>query len=350
MKSFFVVLAALLGIAGELQAQRKCGKVKPISHRAGIYTSGELAGRTLGDLYAAYVGARNIPEKVTVDAGRQLDSLWKVKLSCYKTASVVRKLHGEFLASYRGSRSAKTLAEFVDIADHHIRSSRADMNWKRFRALYKLSDEQVNVVQALSDRLTGRDFVAYGMTELMPTADGVLNLQVLDFLVRNFGPEFVYRIPAIHDRYASFGFFQFTSYAVNGRTREGASLASLALDRSPIPGSVADVRDELQFRAAYLFAMHNIALMVKRLGRKNLAVLAGLGARNHDDLIQFIAAAHNGPAHARSAAERWLGNNMRSDFLVSVGNPSVRRYAYKTKMNLLALRNHDLSGILYGSR
>ena len=42
---------------------------------------------------------------------------------------------------------------------------------------------------------------------------------------------------------------------------------------------------------------------------------------------------------------------MKYDFFISVKNDNVRKYAYKTKMNLLALRSHkNLSGILYGAR
>ncbi len=65
----------------------------------------------------------------------------------------------------------------------------------------------------------------------------------------------------------------------------------------------------------------------------------------------MIAAAHNGPAHARRAAERWLDNSMRKDFYVSVSNSSVRMYAFKTKSNLAALRAHKGPlGILVGFR
>ena len=345
-------LAILLGFVGCEASAQKCAKVKPHADRVGTYTAGELAGRTLGDLYAAYIGARLIPPKVTVDPGRQLDSLWLVKLSCHKNAApVVSKLHRELLTSYRKKRSALTLGEFIELADRQVKSVQGDLDWRKFSSIYRLTPAEEVLVARLAARLSGRDFVAYGMTEVMPSANGVLNLQVLEFLVRNFGPEFVFGIPAIHDRYASFGLFQFTSFAVNGETKEGASMASQALKRGYLPSSVAEVRGEMQFRAAYLFAMHNIAKMVKHLTPHERTVLSGLGGKNHDDLIQFIAASHNGPAFAQRAARRWLDNRMRSEFYVSVSRSSVRQYAYKTKMNLEALLEHrDLSGILYGDR
>ncbi len=350
MKVFIFVF--LFVMVNPLFAQgRKCGIVRPLAYRTGTYSTGELAGRTIGDLYAGYIGVRHIPKQVTADPARQLDSLWRVKESCYKEAAIVRSLHAELLASYKKEKTAKTLAQFVAVADNAIGVVKNDMDWEKFSRLYRLDGRQMSVLKMLASRLNGRDFVAYGMTEIMPSADGLLNLQVLEFLTRNYGPEFVYRIPAVNDRYASFGFFQFTSLALDGRTSVGASRASKALMRNPLPSSVQDVQGELQFRAAYLFAIHNIASTLRTLSSKELTVLAKLGSKNHDDLIQFIAAAHNGPAHARSATHRWLGTEMKYDFFISVKNDNVRKYAYKTKMNLLALRSHkNLSGILYGAR
>jgi hypothetical protein len=208
-------------------------------------------------------------------------------------------------------------------------------------------------VKLLTEQVGGKDLVAYGMTEIMPTADGKLNMTVLEFLVRNYGPEFVYAIPARGDRYASFGFFQLTSDAVydDGKRIEGASRASRALKSGKLPGSVADVRGNLEFRGAYLFAIHNIASLVEQLGAKQMNKLRNLPVRNHDDLIQFIAAAHNGPAHARSAAKRWIDADMKYEFFISVDNKNVRKYAQKTRANLDALlSSRKLDGNLYKNR
>jgi hypothetical protein len=355
MRYFFLVLAMLCVVNSEVSAQKKsCGSVRPTSDKSGTFTSGNLEGRNLADLYAAYIGVRGqVPSRITVDPGRQLDSLWLAKMACFKTATVVKVVHRELLASYRGKRTNVTIDEFISEAETEVRLVRKEMNWEKLGQIYGLSDTKLGLVKMLANQISGKDLVAYGMTEIMPSADGELNVQVLEFLVRNYGKEFVYSIPARHDRYASFGFYQFTSLALydDGKRKEGASRAGSALSNGKLPGSAMHIRGKLQHRAAYLFSIHNIASLVKRLSSVQTSRLLRLPERNHDDLIQFIAAAHNGPVEAYRAARRWLDAGMKYEYYISVSNGSVRRYASKTKANLSALRNgKKLNGSLYGRR
>ncbi len=341
MRLLVAVLMLVYSIPVSAKTRECRGVSSKISDRLGTFTTKGLEGRILGDLYIAYTGVRGrVPSKVTVDPVRQLDSLWVVKIACYKEAAIVRTIHHELISDYRKNRTHVTLNEFISAAETEVRLVRNSIQWKEMGSLYHMTEHELSLVKKLTYQISGEDLVAYGMTEIMPSADGDLNIQVLDFLVRNYGPEFVYAIPAVNDRYASFGFYQFTSKAVydsDGRI-EGASMVSRSLSKGRIPKSVANIRGALQHRAAYLFAIHNIAVMVKGLSGNEFATLQRLPERNHDDLIQFVAAAHNGPAHARRAARRWLDAKMKYDFFVSVSNTAVKRYAIKTKANLLALR------------
>jgi hypothetical protein len=63
------------------------------------------------------------------------------------------------------------------------------------------------------------------MTELFPSMDK-MNKDVLDFLLRHGGEELVYHLPAVNDDYASFGPYQFTSFAVYNAEgqKKGASI------------------------------------------------------------------------------------------------------------------------------
>lgn len=322
---------------------KPCRRTAPqISANPGTFSTNDLEGRNLGDLYIAYTGVRGrVPAKVTTDPVRQLDSLWQVKIACYNEAPVVRTIHRELLSEYRRNRTHKTLDQFIQSAENEVKLVRSAIEWKTLGSAYKLSSEQLALVKRLALQVSGKDLVAYGMTEIMPSDDGKLNVQVLDFLVRNYGPEFVYAIPAIHDKYASFGFYQFTSFAVydDGKRIEGASMVSRSMRTGKISGSTKDIQGTVQHRAAYLFSIHNIAMLVNATSSLEQRTLSRLPARNHDDLIQYIAAAHNGPSHARKGARRWLAANMKYDYFVSVSNRTVRRYAVKTKANLAALRS-----------
>jgi hypothetical protein len=347
-----VILAALAILASSVDTYaQQCAKVSPTPHRSGTFTAGALQGRLLGDLYAGYTGVKgSVPEKITVDPARQLDSLWRVKLKCNRSNVVAQKLHTSLMLDYRANRTHITVDEFVAIAEKEVAIVNRHMDWQKLAMSYRLNEAQIQTVRLLSGKISGIDLIAYGLTEIMPSADGTLNVRVLEFLVRNYGPEFVYAIPARHDRYASFGFYQFTSLAVFdiGTTMEGASKASRSLREERLPGSTVLIRGDLQHLAAYLFAIHNIAVLVKGLNTIQRSRINALPVSKHDDLIQFIAAAHNGPVHARSAAKRWLDNRMQLEYSVSVSVSAVRRYAEKTRANLNALLSRpSLAGILY---
>ncbi len=342
LKSIVCLICIVCLFWADSAEAKPCRKAPPqASANSGTFSTNALEGRRLGDLYIAYTGIRGrIPAKVTTDPVRQLDSLWQVKIACYNEASVVRTIHRELLSEYRRNRTYRTLDQFIQSAESEVNLVRSAIDWRTLGSTYNLSDEQLTLVRNLALQVSGKDLVAYGMTEIMPSDDGKLNVQVLDFLVRNYGPEFVYAIPAIHDKYASFGFYQFTSFAVydDGKRIEGASMVSRTLRTGRISGSTKDIKGSIQHRTAYLFAIHNIALLVKAVSNSERKTLSKLPNKNHDDLIQYIAAAHNGPSPARKGARRWLAANMKYDYFVSVSRSAVRRYAVKTKANLAALR------------
>jgi hypothetical protein len=169
--------------------------------------------------------------------------------------------------------------------------------------------------------------------------EGVLNREMLDFLLRNGGREFVEYIPAVYDGKTSFGPYQFTEFALydgKGGPR-GASVPNRALPLElQIPGSVIRLHDDLHFRAAYLNALHNIAMLIRKLNKKELAVFARVGVKSDKALMEFVAVAHHAPAYAMRAGRRWLDNGARKSFMVSAGGPYLI-YAQKTASNYDAL-------------
>lgn len=171
----------------------------------------------------------------------------------------------------------------------------------------------------------------------MPSRDGQLNKLILDFLLKNAGREYIESIPAMYDPKTSFGPYQFTEYAlyeVPRRGKRGASIINQAVKESEkIPGSVALLRGEQHYKAAFLFMIENIANLVN----KRCAALNSVWRANKDDLIMFVATSHHMPSPALNAARRWLDNWARLPFYISCGS-HLRRYALKTKANLESLQ------------
>ena len=64
--------------------------------------------------------------------------------------------------------------------------------------------------------------LSYNMTEFFPAGapSGSTEYRMLDHILKNYGKEFLFYIPAVADNYASFGSYQFTSKALFDTPKE----------------------------------------------------------------------------------------------------------------------------------
>lgn len=257
-----------------------------------------------------------------------------------------------------------SLAEYVRVADDVICDLHGQLAWYQLPHLYRgLSDERVPLVRSVASHIDGRALLAYALTEIRASStDGALNRDYVDFLLQYGGREFIERIPAGSDRFTSYGPYQFTQWALyaHHRKRRGASIVNEALHESErIPGSVGLLRGDDHFKAAYLFAVHNVVCLVTRLADRECATLAQVlpgrtlartgtlsrlrtasaqaQAPATPALAEFIGAAHHLPLAAYVAGERWLRQKAVGSFVSCIAHDRVRRYATITAANYAAL-------------
>ncbi len=269
-----------------------------------------------------------------------------------------------------------TLVEYQATADQIADHLHAQLDWTALPQLYAdrrgrtmLPPDRAQLVRQVASHIDGHALIAYGLTEIRySSTDGALNRDYVDFMLRYGGSEFVERIPAGSDRFTSYGLYQFTHWALyaHHRKRRGASIINEALLESErIPGSVAHLRGNDHFKAAYLFAIHNIVGLVMRLDERECATLeavlpgrelpelgpierimrsVGLAetpARTQSPsaaaLAVFIGAAHHLPAPSYTAGERWLKQKAVESFTSCISHGRVRKYASITAANYAAL-------------
>jgi len=300
-----------------------------------------LQGRKLGDLYAKFLGIPDghVPMKASVDFEKNLARLWAGKINRKDSSDSSNANVGKVLAYYRANKSRMNLKKFVQLAGKEVASVKANIDWAKLCRIEQLHEDRCRVLQAISKDIVGRDVIAYGMTEIFPAADGELNVAYLDILLRQAGSEYVDSLPAIHDGYLSFGLYQFTSFAVydTGREQRGASIVNRSVTGSArIPGSVISLRNGDHHRAAYMFAIHNIATLLRLGSDKEVRILGKLHAKHQDEIVQFIAISHHLPGPAIKGARRWIGNGMKQELQVSLGK-ILGKYAHKTQGNLAYL-------------
>ncbi len=317
-----------------------------------------ILGRVLGDLYIPLTGLKGVveagncgkgracivvPPSATVNYGKTLADMWVKKLDRRKGVSyaTIDNSHTP-IALYIENPNRMNLKQLVNEANAEIEIVKRNINWAGLCKKYKLVSDDCQVLKSIVLSVTGTDLVAYGMTELLPSADGVLNVAVMDLVLRNAGANYIMAFPALYDQYLSLGLYQFTSLALrhDAEAVNGASIANRYLpEAQQIPGSVIMLRGSMNHRAAYLFVIHNFAELVKKTNAKEIAALKYVSARYHGDMVTFMACAHHAPGLAIRSMKIWLGKGGKGAF-----NPNLvgrlKAYGKKTDNNLSALHSY----------
>lgn len=314
---------------------------KEVSGQAVTVDLSPIQGRNLSDLYAKFLGRQNgvVPGSAPIDFEKNLAHLWAGKVERNDSSDSTQANVNKVLAYYHDNKSKMSLKKFVNLADTEVARAKTGVDWPRLCHVERLSGDRCRILQAISKGIVGKDIVAYGMTEIFPTADGRLNVTYLDILLRHAGAEYVDSLPAIHDGYLSFGLYQFTSFAIydHGKEKRGASIVNQTMAESArIPGSVIFLRNGDHHRAAYMFAIHNIATLLRLANKKETTILGKLHGEHPDEIVQFIAIAHHLPGPAIKGARRWMASGMKKELRVSLGKV-LGQYATKTQANLVAL-------------
>lgn len=301
----------------------------------------DLAGRKFAPppkgLYAVWTGmSGTIPKKAAVDFHQQLRLAWDIKCQRKHCTNVAKLASATVPTRYPARPTRMTMPDYLRFIDQEVNRAFADTDWNAVREEYGLTAEEGTMLKKMMRSIGGRELVAYSLTELMPAVhDGDLNVEVLRFLLRYAGREYIELLPAVNDKYTSFGPYQFTSYALfdNGEEARGASRANQTLKRRQIGGSVLKLKGPNHHRAAWLFALDNLASVTRHSTKNELVVLNLLAARPAE-LVKVVACAHHAPAVCRRTASRWVAGGAKGGFQIR-GRNSV--YIRKTANNYAAL-------------
>lgn len=248
-----------------------------------------------------------------------------------------------------GKMLIEDYTEYVHALVENVRDS---LQWPRIEKRFALGAHQATLLQRFERELNGESMTAYAMTELMPTEHGPTNVRIMDFLLQNAGKSYLDSVPALGDRELSFGPYQFTAHALrqsDGKRQpdHGASLMDALLERRVLPPNVASLRGDDHYRAAYLFALYNLTLLVKDFGEKESERLLPHVQQLVSAVHSYIPAAHNAPSDARKEFIRYAnaisrgreGHILKKTEYGRYLKPRVAMYVKKTHANLRALRS-----------
>ncbi len=160
-----------------------------------------------------------------------LERLWKVKRENQISDGVAANLGSEiFLQRWRDAEARGDLhRSSLDLEMTRsygllegVTSTEAvlkNFDWQRFAEDQSISEENLRLIQALSELITPVMIESIFLTEIMPhSSDGALNAAMYDFVLIYGGRAYVSAIPALGDAYMSVGPSQATTF-VTGPNR-----------------------------------------------------------------------------------------------------------------------------------
>ncbi len=303
------------------------------------YDSLGLEGRTLNSLFSLYTGvpeSATVGKTISVDFNEQLSQLWSMKKERSKGNSVIDEVISSQVKKYVNTTPTRmTFTEYLAEANKAIEDTKKNLDWEIVARNKRLSKRQLGALKKVSGSIGAEEIMSYALTELMPSHNGSLNIDVMDFLLRNAGREYVELIPALFDSKTSFGPYQFTPHALHDDERDirGASIINRALpEQERIPGSVKLLQGNDHHKAAYLFAINNLADLIRNTSEKQLKTLEDYSEFSSEGIVKYVGTAHHRPRDALRAGKRWLGHDARYAYSVSCSGP-ILEYSRKTREN-----------------
>ncbi|HOG15601.1 MAG TPA: hypothetical protein PK674_03355 [Candidatus Absconditabacterales bacterium] len=284
--------------------------------------------RKVGDLYSYYLGYGGEPveigDTIIFKPNEIIALLYQRKFNRKnrKGFTVAKEFYDKTVSNINFNN---VVPSSLDLMTKNINDAIKEVNENFDREKFgkerlKNNKSKINLFKKICDKIDQKCLIAYGMTEIMPSRDGELNKEVLDFLLKNGGERFVMNLPAVNDDYASFGFYQLTSKAVfdtGDEKKGGVSKMNLYMPKEhKVPGSVIMLQGQDHHKAAYLFAMYNLYTLVFKADSEMVKALELLAnQQDNNDLTQLIAIMHNLPKNGQPFLYEWYKLNTDKNYL-----------------------------------
>ena len=149
-------------------------------HRSYVeYYTGALMGHKLGGLYTSYTGINGVVDEETafINFANQMDSMWEAKKRISKDNTAVPGVSDALTKEYRESKVEHlTLDDYIKRIEKITGEIKKNEEfWQKIGEIKHLNASELTLVRDISLSVNGKDLMAYIMTELMPTHNGLLN-------------------------------------------------------------------------------------------------------------------------------------------------------------------------------
>ncbi len=173
--------------------------------------------------------------------------------------------------------------------------------------------------------------------ELIDSTKPLRNEAFFNTILENAGPEFIAHFPALWDPYLSFGSSQLTDFAV---WPDGGIwlMQKKYMKTSLVPDDMRKIQIQDHHVGWYIFTIFNLKELLENCTNSQVAALNNALADNpsktKNQLIQYIAAAHNKPTEARKQFKNWIDDELvGKEFRPYLKSPTTKNNADKAGKN-----------------
>lgn len=329
-----------------------------------------IPGGNYSDLYAAYLWHFTKDEKWNIAFGttsiwdtiyvpknvdRMMDLLRQKKFQRknVKDFVVAKDFYDDVVAKKDFNKSLKSdIQEYRNDIKRSVNSVVANFDFKKAGVDTKnnnkstRNDDKQLLWEKMIKWIDENVILSYNMTEFFPSwaPAGKVEYWMLDHMLKQYGKDFIFYIPAMADDYASFWPYQFTSLALADLPWKAVwvSVMNGYLPKEiKVPGSVTKLRNDDHHRAAVLFAMYNLRSLIIKMDDSSVNTLLKKDIKKlRSTLAQIIAIWHNMPGDLARVANI-ISSVVRNDYKLfhSMKGRHTEWYAKKTYANYLALKN-----------
>lgn len=282
-----------------------------------------------------------------------LDNLWEEKIGKVEEEfkENFRKLKIEILEDYEENPGKRIdLREFFNnYLNNCLIESLSIIDIDKLSRRFELSQEKMDILKIILEDskfyrtiLIFLSLIILNEISYASKDNPEINLEILNYLISNFGINFISCIPSIYDERISFGPFQLTDIVVgenNTKRSYPISIINECLKDEfenyyKLPNNLKDFRKRHHYRGVIFLCIYNLCRYLKKLNENQLFEIENLIKNKRENfyynLILILAASHHG---GEGVIKEFLKPENEREF-----SENVKNYLERIKINYEILR------------
>lgn len=255
-----------------------------------------------------------IKNSMSFDARGNLRDAWEKKIQLYgRENPSLKKYYHETVLPYIEWNKRMSPISRKDW-DDQIASTIQKVNKNlEIDKIFVKNPEKQETLKKLISLIGPAEMNSIIFAELIDSVNPTRNEVFFNTILENAGPEFLGLFPALWDPYLSFGPSQLTDFAVWDDGGIGL-MQKKYMSKKFVPDDMRDITLSDHHEGWYIFTIFNLKELLENCSNSQVEALNTAliehPEKTKNQLIQYIAAAHNKPTEARKQFRNWIDDEL----------------------------------------